>query len=122
MKTNLEHYKDLFINNNGDMCCGLKRKICKVEGCNCTGCIECHKEFIKWVLEEYKEPKIQLLQWEYDLIEVHVAIGHGSHSFDCVTVLRELKNKGHFKNVKEDVGLGYMLENCEIVDESNETI
>ena len=121
MKTNLEHYKDLLSNKNS-VSCAYWRDI--LGNLNCAGrsCHECHTQFIEWALEECKELKIQLLQWEYDLIEVHIAIGHGSHSFDCVTVLRELKNKGHFKNVKEDVGLGYMLENCEIVDESNETI
>ena len=117
MKTNLEHYKDLFINNNGDMCHGFKRKICKVEGCNCTGCIECHKEFIEWVLEECKELKIQLLQWEYDLIEVQVDDGHKRYLFDCFPVLRKLRCKGYFKNVTEDMRIDFILENCEIVEE-----
>lgn len=66
---NIEKYKDIVLDNM-NICDidTLLRGICKkesrafCEGLNCTGCRE---RFIKWLLEEYKEPILDDVEKEY---------------------------------------------------------
>lgn len=64
-------------------------------------------------LEEERDKKIKLKQWEYDLIEHYAVIKR----FDGVDMLIVMKNKGHFKGVKDtSMSIQYILNNCEVIE------
>ena len=67
-------------------------------------------------LEEERDKKIKLKQWEKDLLK---SFGDTAshHKFDYFPSLREMKHMGYFDGVKDtSMELGDILGNCEVVE------
>lgn len=64
-------------------------------------------------LEEERDKKIRLKQWEYDLMW---GLEEGSKFHDCGS-LCYMKRKGYFKGVKDtSMSIQYILNNCEVIE------
>lgn len=68
-------------------------------------------------LEEERDKKIKLKQWEKDLIEAYQEQLGVDHAFCSNYILEELKEKGHFKGVMDtSMNTQIILENCEVIE------
>lgn len=84
-------------------------------GCSGVRC-EMTKE-LDWMFEEYKET-IKLKQWEKDLLETYQEELGVDHAFYSNYILKELKDRGHFKGVMDtSMNTRRILENCEVIDD-----
>ena len=125
--TNLEYLKknfnkfnlydeDLFCElaftcKTGKRCDGFKYERCS-EGCG--GCqFRNIRNAIDYLLQEHKE-LIKLTKFEYDLLMSYINKGY---SFKNYSELKEMRNKGHFKGVKDtSMSIQYILDNCEVIE------
>ena len=68
-------------------------------------------------LEEERDKKIKLKQWEYDTIKYHGKLS----KFNDIHFLMAMKNKGHFKDMnsveKCSMTIKEILDNCEVEDD-----
>lgn len=119
-ETNLDHYKDdiaeLFIDNLAVV--DGKPKRCAYTVCDerCdlhTDCDdETHYKLLKeWLKKPYQKPKYKVTQFEYDLLQ-HFSV---DFKFNEMGLLKEMKEKGHFKNINGDELIKDILANCEVV-------
>lgn len=113
-ETNLDHYfEDLlktggryaFVNGKTKHCWGTRCCDCVFNGGNC------HKEQIKWLASPYEKQTYKLTQFEYDLLQ-HFSV---DFKFKEMGLLKEMKEKGHFKNINGDELIKDILENCEVI-------
>lgn len=120
-ETNLEHYfEDLlkqggryaFVSGKIKDCWGTKCCDCAFDGGNCL------KEKIEWLASPYKKPtykfekpRFKLSQFEYDLLQRFSV----DFKFNEIGLLKEMKEKGHFKNINGDELIKDILANCEVV-------
>lgn len=113
-ETNLDHYfEDLlktggryaFVNGKIKHCWGTRCCDCAFNGGNCN------KEKIKWAASPYEKQTYKLTQFEYDLLQ------HFSVDFKLkeMGLLKEMKEKGHFKNINDDELIKDILESCEVI-------
>lgn len=67
-------------------------------------------------LEEERDKKIRLKQWEYDTIKYHGKLS----KFNDIHFLMVMKNKGYFKDMnsveKCSMTIKEILDNCEVVE------
>lgn len=69
--------------------------------------------FVDWLLEEYKE-KIELKQWEFDLLGNYNSSNRFYESF----TLQNMSDKGYFKGVEDKtMMIKEILDNCIIVED-----
>lgn len=122
--TNLECYKDEFLYMLNDIAyhsplCNYFEEIWTYSDCSC--CPFCTKDetvcdyqkFVDWLLEEHKEP-IKLTKFEYDLLMSYINKGYFFKNF---SELKEMRNKGYFKGVKDtSMSIQYILNNCEVIE------
>lgn len=75
-------------------------------------------DLINWLLAPYEEPKplYRLRQFEYDLIQAHQE-AYGDNSLLNWEFLKEWQKKGYLRNIPDDVGVGDILKNAEVIDE-----
>ncbi len=113
-ETNLDHYfEDLlktggryaFVNGKIKHCWGTRCCDCAFNGGNCN------KEKIKWAASPYEKQTYKLTQFEYDLLQ-HFSV---DFKFKEMGLLKEMKEKGHFKNINGDELIKDILANCEVV-------
>jgi hypothetical protein len=84
---------------------------------NCSDCDfknslkECHKKIIDWLKQPYIKPTYKLTQFEYDLLQ-HFSV---DFKFKEMGLLKEMKEKGHFKNINGDELIKDILESCEVI-------
>lgn len=113
-ETNLDHYfEDLlktggryaFVNGKIKHCWGTRCCNCAFKGGNCNG------EQIKWLASPYEKPTYKLTQFEYDLLQ-HFSV---DFKFKEMGLLKEMKEKGHFKNINGDELIKDILESCEVI-------
>lgn len=113
-ETNLDHYfEDLlktggryaFVNGKIKHCWGTRCCNCAFKGGNCNG------EQIEWLASPYEKQTYKLTQFEYDLLQ------HFSVDFKLkeMGLLKEMKEKGHFKNINGDELIKDILESCEVI-------
>lgn len=113
-ETNLDHYfEDLlktggryaFVNGKIKHCWKTRCCDCAFKGGNC------HGEKIKWLASPYEKQTYKLTQFEYDLLQ------HFSVDFKLkeMGLLKEMKEKGHFKNINGDELIKDILESCEVI-------
>lgn len=86
-----------------------------------VSCLECefnnNKNCYEFLNAEYKEPKIKLSKFEYDLL-VTFNFREDYCTFNYFDQLRALKEKGYFKNVTDvSMTIKGILENCEVEEE-----
>lgn len=119
-ETNLDHYKDdiaeLFIDNLAIVDGKPKRCVYTVcdETCDLnTDCDdETHYKLVKeWLKKPYQKPTYKLTQFEYDLLQ-HFSV---DFKFKEMGLLKEMKEKGHFKNINGDELIKDILESCEVI-------
>lgn len=115
-ETNYEHFKDEIIQN-------VKYALAVVNGepkpCGDTNCDECDfkesgacvKRVREWLNQPYKKPTYKLSQFEYDLLQ-HFLV---DFKFKEMGLLKEMKEKGHFKNINGDELIKDILANCEVI-------
>lgn len=113
-ETNLDHYfEDLlktggryaFVNGKIKHCWGTRCCDCAFNGGNCN------KEKIKWLASSYEKQTYKLTQFEYDLLQ-HFSV---DFKFKEMGLLKEMKEKGHFKNINGDELIKDILESCEVI-------
>ena len=114
-ETNYEHFKDEIVQN-------VKYNLAVVNGepkpCEDTNCDECdfncdccgEKRF-EWLASPYKKPTYKLTQFEYDLLQ-HFSV---DFKFKEMGLLKEMKEKGHFKNINGDELIKDILESFEVI-------
>lgn len=113
-ETNLDYYfEDLlktggryaFVNGKIKHCWNTRCCDCAFKGGNC------HGEKIKWLASPYEKQTYKLTQFEYDLLQ-HFSV---DFKFKEMGLLKEMKEKGHFKNINGDELIKDILANCEVV-------
>lgn len=113
-ETNLDHYfEDLlktggryaFVNGKIKHCWNTRCCDCAFKGGNC------HGEKIKWLASPYEKQTYKLNQFEYDLLQ-HFSV---DFKFKEMGLLKEMKEKGHFKNINGDELIKDILESCEVI-------
>lgn len=113
-ETNLDHYfEDLlktggryaFVNEKIKHCWNTRCCDCAFKGGNC------HGEKIKWLASPYEKQTYKLTQFEYDLLQ-HFSV---DFKFKEMGLLKEMKEKGHFKNINGDELIKDILESCEVI-------
>lgn len=113
-ETNLDHYFDdlletggryAFVNGKIKHCWGTRCCNCAFKGGNCNG------EQIKWLASPYEKQTYKLTQFEYDLLQ-HFSV---DFKFKEMGLLKEMKEKGHFKNINGDELIKDILESFEVI-------
>lgn len=113
-ETNLDHYfEDLlktggryaFVNGKIKHCWNTRCCDCAFKGGNC------HGEKIKWLASPYEKQTYKLTQFEYDLLQ-HFSV---DFKFKEMGLLKEMKEKGHFKNINGDELIKDILESFEVI-------
>lgn len=113
-ETNLDHYfEDLlktggryaFVNGKIKHCWNTRCCDCAFKGGNC------HGEKIKWLASPYEKQTYKLTQFEYDLLQ-HFSV---DFKFKEMGLLKEMKEKGHFKNINGDELIKDILESCDVI-------
>lgn len=113
-ETNLDHYfEDLlktggryaFVNGKIKHCWNTRCCDCAFKGGNC------HGEKIKWLASPYEKQTYKLTQFEYDLLQRFSV----DFKFKEMGLLKEMKEKGHFKNINGDELIKDILESCEVI-------
>lgn len=113
-ETNLDHYfEDLlktggryaFVNGKIKHCWNTRCCDCAFKGGNC------HGEKIKWLASSHEKQTYKLTQFEYDLLQ-HFSV---DFKFKEMGLLKEMKEKGHFKNINGDELIKDILESCEVI-------
>ena len=114
VETNLDHYFDellktggryAFVNGKIKHCWNTRCCDCAFKGGNC------HGEKIKWLASPYEKKTYKLTQFEYDLLQ-HFSV---DFKFKEMGLLKEMKEKGHFKNINGDELIKDILESCEVI-------
>ena len=120
-ETNYEHFKDEIIEN-----CMFNLAIVKgkPKPCNsvvyCSDCEfyvckdnenNCNEKFKEWLKKPHEKPTFKLTQFEYDLLQ-HFSV---DFKFKEMGLLKEMKEKGHFKNINGDELIKDILESCEVI-------
>lgn len=117
VETNFEHYKDGIIELCVDDLAISKGKVVKCCAIPCSECDfedkngHCIGEIMKWLKQPYRKTTFKLNQFEYDLLQ-HFSV---DFKFKEMGLLKEMKEKGHFKNINGDELIKDILENCEVV-------
>lgn len=114
-ETNFEHYKDKIISVGSDFAV-RNEEVVPCKGCRCLECcfnggnFSCCTKRMNWLYQKY-EKKYKLTQFEYDLLQ------HFSVDFKLkeIGLLKEMKEKGHFKNINGDELIKDILANCEVI-------
>lgn len=113
-ETNLDYYfEDLlktggryaFVNGKIKHCWNTRCCDCAFKGGNC------HGEKIKWLASPYEKQTYKLTQFEYELLQ-HFSV---DFKFKEMGLLKEMKEKGHFKNINGDELIKDILESCEVI-------
>lgn len=115
-ETNYEHYKDEIIENCGLNLALVDGKLCKCTGVSCSNCgfgtgHGCSERIKKWLNKPYEKPTYKLSRFEYDLLQ-HFSV---DFKFKEMGLLKEMKEKGHFKNINGDELIKDILESCEVI-------
>lgn len=113
-ETNLDHYFDDLLKKGGRYAF-VSGKIKDCYGTSCYDCAfkgeNCHEEKIKWLASPYEKQTYKLTQFEYDLLQ-HFSV---DFKFKEMGLLKEMKEKGHFKNINGDELIKDILESCEVI-------
>lgn len=74
--TNAEKYKEEIMNYNGDNICNdfIKNRIIKHSDCGETDCCKCVLLQFLWLMEEYKEPKEQEVDWSKVKVDTPILV------------------------------------------------
>lgn len=113
-ETNLDHYfqgllktggRYAFVNGKIKHCWNTRCCDCAFKGGNC------HGEKVKWLANPYENQTYKLTQFEYDLLQ-HFSV---DFKFKEMGLLKEMKEKGHFKNINDDELIKDILESCEVI-------
>ena len=119
-ETNLDHYKDdiaeLFIDNLAIVDGKPKRCVYTVCDETCDLNTDCDDETYyklvkEWLKKPYQKPTYKLTQFEYDLLQ-HFSV---DFKFKEMGLLKEMKEKGHFKNINGDELIKDILESFEVI-------
>lgn len=118
-ETNYEHYKDVILEDSGLTLALVGGKPCKCIDVHCRDCEfstghGCSEKMKEWLDRTYEKTTYKLTHLEYDLISTYITY-HSDRKFCDCRQLIELKDKGHFKNVDNDVLIKDILSNSEVV-------
>lgn len=118
-ETNYEHYKDVILEDSGLTLALVGGKPCKCIDVHCSDCEfstghGCSEKMKEWLDRTYEKITYKLTHLEYDLISTYITY-HSDRKFCDCRQLIELKDKGHFKNVDNDVLIKDILSNSEVV-------
>jgi hypothetical protein len=113
-ETNLDHYFEDLLKTGGRYAF-VNGKIKHCWNTRCCDCAfkdeNCHGEKIKWLASPYEKQTYKLTQFEYDLLQ-HFSV---DFKFKEMGLLKEMKEKGHFKNINGDELIKDILESCEVI-------
>lgn len=119
-ETNYEHYKDEIIEDSGLTLALVGGKPCKCSSVHCSDCEfstghGCSEKMKEWLASTYKKTTYKLTRFELDLIQTYRDC-YDECKLSDRRILRELKDKGHFKYVDESAKIHDILANCEVID------
>ena len=122
-ETNYEHFKDEIIENTGFQFALVGGKPCKCSGVRCLDCgfstgYGCSEKIKEWLKSPYKKQAYKLSRFEFDLINTYSVCPEACKLSDYRS-LRELKDKGYFKDVDKDVLIKDILSNYEVIKDEN---
>lgn len=109
---NFEKHIDLIV--KGLSCSVIRQLIpCKsTVGCEDTSCKDCNDRLKEYLLEEHEE-KIELTQFEYDVLKANPC---NDMPFFTFTMYLKLKEQGYFKGVKDTtLALEKIIEAAKVV-------
>lgn len=116
-ETNFDHYKDLILDcciDNLAVVKGIPKSCSKTDCNDCDfltiqkDCCEIAKE---WLKQPYKKLTYKLTKFEKELLQCYP----DTNSFKLFNSLNEMKEKGYFKGVDENIQIREILDNCEVV-------
>lgn len=119
-ETNFEHYKYEILEYFQDGLAVVKGipKLCYKTNCNdCDFKINqegCRKKVKEWLKHPYRKPPYKLSQFEFDLIQTY-RDGNTDCKLSERRILRELKDKGYFKDINLDLTIHEILDDCEVI-------
>ena len=119
-ETNYEHFKDEIIEDSGLTLALVGGKPCKCSSVHCSDCEfstghGCSEKMKEWLASTYKKTTYKLTRFELDLIQTYRDC-YDECKLSDRRILRELKDKGHFKYVDESAKIHDILANCEVID------
>lgn len=123
-ETNLDHFQQEILEKGLWNLAVVKGR---PERCDRTKCIDCelskdrsrgcHEKVMDWLKQPRKAPAIKLTKFEIDLLQSFLK-GHPlRYQFKNINALTEMRKKGYFKSVDENVTIEDILANCEIKEE-----
>lgn len=115
--TNFDHYKDGILD-----CCIDNLAVVKgiPKSCSKTDCNDCDFLTIQkdcceiakdWLKQPYKKLTYKLTKFEKELLQCYP----DTNSFKLFNSLNEMKKKGYFIGVDENIQIREILDNCEVV-------
>lgn len=113
-ETNLEHYFEYLSKLNMSDFALIDGRVTQCLGTGCSECDfngDCIEGKFRWLKQPYKKPTYKLTQFEYDLLQ-HFSV---DFKFKEMGLLKEMKEKGHFKNINGDELIKDILESCEVI-------
>lgn len=114
-ETNYEHFKDEIVQNVKYNLAVVNGEPKPCEGTNCDecdfNCDCCGEKRFEWLASPYEKQTYKLTQFEYDLLQ-HFSV---DFKFKEMGLLKEMKEKGHFKNINGDELIKDILESCEVI-------
>lgn len=117
-ETNLEYYKDEILEDYAQNLAVVKGRPTLCYKTNCNDCdfkinqIGCREKAKDWLKQTHKKPTYKLTQFEYDLLQYFSV----DFKFKEMGLLKEMKEKGHFKNINGDELIKDILESCEVTE------
>lgn len=117
VETNFEYYKDEILENCLVSLAVVKGRPKLCFKTNCNDCdfkinqIGCHNKVKEWLKQTHIKQKYNVTKFEYDLLQ-HFSV---DFKFKEMGLLKEMKEKGHFKNINSDELIKDILENCEVI-------
>lgn len=113
-ETNLEHHFEYLSTVGIGGFALINGKCVRCSDTDCSECdfsCDCCKKRLIWLASPYRKPTYKLNQFEYDLLQ-HFSV---DFKFKEMGLLKEMKEKGHFKNINGDELIKDILESCEVI-------
>ena len=113
-ETNFEHFFEYLSTKRMSDFALIDGRITQCSVTRCSKCDfnnDCIEEKFTWLKQPYEKPKYKVTQFEYDLLQ-HFSV---DFKFKEMGLLKEMKEKGHFKNINGDELIKDILESCEVI-------
>lgn len=111
--TNFQHYFECLSKRKMSDFALIDGRFTKCSDTSCSECDfngDCIEGKFRWLKQPYQKQTYKLTQFEYDLLQYFSV----DFKFKEMDLLKEMKEKGHFKNINGDEFIKGILANCEV--------